>query len=188
MCVLAEATKAEITDVIDVFRKPSRSFLMPPAQETLDEERVIDISHESLMRVWERLKTWGEEEARSAQMYRRLRDWALRWDKGDADLWRGPDLASTIAWRNREAPRPQWAERYGGRDEYQLAMRFVDASEQAQRAAVAADESKRRGQLRRARRWAWGSGLVTLSLLGSILFYFVFYHWDYDTYYDNWIV
>ena len=145
LCALAEATEAEVTDVIDVFRKPSRSFLMPPAQETLDEERVIDVSHESLMRVWERLKTWGEEEAGSAQMYRRMRDWALRWDKGDADLWRGPDLASAIAWREREAPRPQWAERYGGRDELQLAMRFLDASKQAQRGDLPAfDQAQRR--------------------------------------------
>ena len=147
LCALAEATEAEVTDVIDVFRKPSRSFLMPPAQETLDEETVIDISHESLMRVWERLKTWGEEEARSAQMYRRMRDWALRWDKGDADLWRGPDLASAIAWREREAPRPQWAERYGGRDEFQLAMKFLDASEQAQRGDLPAFDQAQRGDL-----------------------------------------
>jgi hypothetical protein len=97
LCALAEATEAEVTDVIYVFRKRSRSFLIPPAQETLHAEKMIDISHESLMRVWERLKTWGQEEARSAQMYRRLRDWALRWDKGDADLWRGP----VLTWRAR---------------------------------------------------------------------------------------
>jgi hypothetical protein len=52
LCALADATPAEVTQVIDVFRKPSRSFLMPPADETLQAETVIDISHESLMRVW----------------------------------------------------------------------------------------------------------------------------------------
>ncbi len=187
LCALADATQAEVTDVIDVFRKPSRSFLMPPAQEKLDGEKVIDISHESLMRVWGRLKIWGEAEARSAQMYRRLRDWALRWDKGDADLWRGPDLASAIAWRNREAPRPQWAERYGSRDEFQLAMKFLDASEQAQRAEVATVEMKRQRQLRRARRWAWGSGLVTLTLLVSIFGYLVAYHWNHETYFNSYV-
>jgi hypothetical protein len=49
--------------VIDVFREPSRSFLMPPAGEPINSETVIDISHESLMRVWVRLKQWGDEEA-----------------------------------------------------------------------------------------------------------------------------
>ena len=59
LCGLADAPEAEVTGVIDVFRKPSRSFLMPPAQVALNPETVIDISHESLMRVWDRLKTWG---------------------------------------------------------------------------------------------------------------------------------
>ena len=38
----------------------------------LEPETVIDISHESLMRIWERLKVWAGEEARSAQRYHRL--------------------------------------------------------------------------------------------------------------------
>src|SRR5262249_9349839 len=33
LCTLADAAAAEVTAVIDVFRKPSRSFLMPPAAE-----------------------------------------------------------------------------------------------------------------------------------------------------------
>ena len=49
--------------MIDVFRDPSRSFLMPPAGEALGAETVIDISHESLMRVWQRLDAWADEEA-----------------------------------------------------------------------------------------------------------------------------
>jgi hypothetical protein len=49
LCALTDATAAEITVVIDVFRTPSRSFLMPPAGEPLGAETVIDISHESLM-------------------------------------------------------------------------------------------------------------------------------------------
>src|SRR4029077_17759123 len=66
LCAVAAATPGEITQVIDVFREQSRSFLMPPAGEELSPNTVIDISHESLMRVWERLRKWAEEEAQSA--------------------------------------------------------------------------------------------------------------------------
>ena len=59
LCALADATEAEVAEVIDVFRDPSRSFLMPPAGEALAGESVIDISHESLMRVWRRLGCVG---------------------------------------------------------------------------------------------------------------------------------
>ena len=183
--VLARATAGELTEVLDVFRKPSRSFLMPPAGEALSEQTPIDISHESLMRVWQRLRRWGEEEARSLQMYRRLVDWARRWENSRAELWRGPDLSSASAWRQSEAPSPEWAERFGSRADFDLAMRFLDASETAQQAANAAIESARRAQLRKARRWAAGFGLSTLALLAGLLAYLVAYRWERDAYYHD---
>ena len=76
LCEITEATPAELAAVLAVFRKPSRSFLMPPADETLTADSVVDISHESLMRIWERLKRWTDEEAQSAQRYRRLAETA----------------------------------------------------------------------------------------------------------------
>ena len=113
LCALACATIAEVTAVIDVFRKPSRSFLMPPAGEALETETVIDISHESLMRVWQRLITWTDEEAQSAQMYRRLADAAARHAVGKASLWRDPDLQLALDWREKSQPNETWASRYG---------------------------------------------------------------------------
>jgi hypothetical protein len=52
LCKIADTGPGEMTCVIDTFRKPSRSFLMPPQPEPLRPKTVIDISHESLMRVW----------------------------------------------------------------------------------------------------------------------------------------
>jgi len=112
LCALADATAAEVTAVIDVFRKPSRSFLMPPAGETLEADTVIDISHESLMRVWQRLMTWSDEEAQSAQMYRRLADAAARYAVGKSSLWRDPDLQLALDWRDQNQPNQTWASRY----------------------------------------------------------------------------
>src|SRR5260370_7155478 len=43
LCALADATAAEVTDVIDVFRDPSRSFLMPPPGEALVVEAAVHI-------------------------------------------------------------------------------------------------------------------------------------------------
>ena len=52
ICAVADAELEEVVVVIDAFRAPRRSFLMPPAGKTLSESSVIDISHESLMRNW----------------------------------------------------------------------------------------------------------------------------------------
>ena len=130
----------------EAFRRPDRCFLATP-EGPLDENTLLDLSHESLIRQWHRLADWVTQETQSTEIYQRLRDWALRWEQGNAELWRGPDLASAVAWREREAPNEAWAERYGGRDQFLLAMKFLDASEEAQRAAVAAEEAKRQQQL-----------------------------------------
>ncbi len=126
LCALADATAAEVTEVIDVFRKPSRSFLMPPAGETLKTETVIDISHESLMRVWQRLITWADEEARSARTYRRLADTAALHAAKEANLWRDPDLQLALDWRHQTKPNEAWASRY--HPGFAAAMRFLEAS------------------------------------------------------------
>jgi hypothetical protein len=130
---------------------------------------------------------WVAAEADSTEMYRRLCDWARRWEQGNADLWRGPDLASALAWRQQEKPSPAWAERYGGRDRFRRAMQFLDASEAAQRAAAADEEAGRQARLRRMRRLAWGFGAATAGLAAVILLYCVAYRWDFNVYYKDYV-
>ena len=126
LCALADATPAEVTQVIDVFRKPSRSFLMPPHEDTLEADTVIDISHESLMRVWERLKTWADQEAQSAQIYSRLAETAVLHGAGQAGLWQDPDLQFALQWHDQNQPNEVWARRY--HPEFTNAMGFLKKS------------------------------------------------------------
>jgi energy-coupling factor transporter ATP-binding protein EcfA2 len=181
---VAHVDPGEVITVADVFRRGDRCFLAAP-EGSLDEHTLLDLSHESLIRQWRRLAGWVADEAKSAEMYRRLRDWALRWESGNAELWRGPDLASAVAWRQREAPSEARAARYGDRGQFHLAMEFLDASEEAQRAAVAAEETKRQQQLRRVRRVAWGFAGATVSLLAAILFYRIAFVWEHVAYYKD---
>lgn len=129
LCALADASLAEVTDVIDVFRKPSRSFLMPPAEDSLQAETVIDISHESLMRVWERLKTWADQEAESAQTYSRLAETSVLHAEGQAGLWQDPDLQVALKWQEHNRPNEVWARRY--HPEFTSAMGFLKDSRAA---------------------------------------------------------
>ena len=111
---LAQVTGVPFPDIIlvvDQFRRPGRSFLMPPAGIALDDGSVIDISHESLIRGWERLRKWVDEEADSAKVYRRLAQTAALHAQGTAGLWHDPDLEHALAWRDKEHPNAAWAER-----------------------------------------------------------------------------
>ena len=114
LCELANASQQEVIEVIDVFREPSRSFLMPPYHEALHDSKVVDISHESLMRVWKRLKDWVQEEAVHAQKYRRMAETATLYKVGKAKEWRDPDLKDALEWMEQENPSDAWANQYGG--------------------------------------------------------------------------
>lgn len=152
LCALAGTTVAEVTEVIEVFREPSRSFLMPPAGEALEEDTVIDVSHESLMRVWERLKAWADEEVQSAQIYRRLADTAALHAAGKASLWRDPDLQLTLDWREKEQPTAVWAARYY--EGFEQAMRFLAASVVRRDEEARELEAQRQRELETARQLA----------------------------------
>ena len=52
----------ELLPIIDSFRRPGVTFLMPSQDVELTDRTIIDISHESLMRVWTRLRHWVEAE------------------------------------------------------------------------------------------------------------------------------
>lgn len=160
LCEITGATPAELGAVIDVFRRPSRSFLMPPEETVLEADTPIDISHESLMRVWGRLRGWAEEEARSAQTYRRLAETAELHASGRAGLLRPPDLHFATEWRKRQHPVAAWARRY--RDGFEATMRFLDESEND----FKQDQLKARARSSRVR---IASGAAILVLMATSL-------------------
>src|SRR5882724_5138733 len=144
----AEVTEAEVVAIIDVFRGEGRSFLMPPAGTDLSGETVIDISHESLIRNWDRLQKWVEEEAQSARIYRRLGEAAVLHREGREGLLQDPALQIALDWREKSRPNAAWA----GHSDFGEAMTFLDASKAARDAAVTERERQRQEQIARERR------------------------------------
>src|SRR5688500_20062807 len=77
---------------------------MPPPQVPLEADTLIDISHESLIKGWDKLAKWVNEEADSARMYRRLADTAILKERGEEVFYRGPALQLALKWRQDNAP------------------------------------------------------------------------------------
>jgi WD40 repeat protein/tetratricopeptide (TPR) repeat protein len=96
---------ADLIPAIDQFRQLGRSFLTPPASITLVPDTVIDLSHESLIRQWPRLREWVADEDR----LRRVEEWlvteAERWEQG------GRKEGFLLTGARLEEAR-EWAERY----------------------------------------------------------------------------
>jgi tetratricopeptide (TPR) repeat protein len=165
LCSIVAADARAVTAVLDPFRAAGRSFLMPPAEVSLEADTLIDISHESLIRGWERLQAWVAAETEAAKRFGRLRDTAALWEAHRAGLLTEPELDHMLEWWQRDAPTPAWSRVYGG--DYDSASRFLreSADERAQallREAVQVAAKRRR---RLVTTGALVTGLVLMSVL-----------------------
>jgi WD40 repeat protein/tetratricopeptide (TPR) repeat protein len=149
---IAAADRDTVTTVLNAFRGSGVTFLMPGMEVELSERTVLDLSHESLMRGWQRLRGWVEEEAQSARIFRRLLDTARLWSDGKAGLFRDPDLQIALSWREQEAPNAEWAEQYGGY--FEKAIGFLEASSAEAEAEQQAKEAARQRELAQAQELA----------------------------------
>jgi len=151
LCEITSAKCEDIISVIETFRREGRTFLMPPPNDALDETSLIDISHESLIRKWEKLKKWVAEEAESAQTYRRLAEDAFRHEKGKTALLIDPELSSAIEWKKSFKPNEAWVRIYGknwGRhslSSYDATIKYLEASEKCREQEIA-EELERKKQ------------------------------------------
>ncbi len=146
---LADAEDDDVLYVIEQFRKAGRSFLMPGANVPINSNSLIELSHESMMRIWKRLNIWVDEEFESAQMYKRLSDAAAMYQIGKTGLWRPPDLQLALNWQKKQRPTREWAQRYD--ETFERAIVFLDTSRITYEAELKNQEMMQRRVLRRTR-------------------------------------
>ncbi len=135
---LSNGKRDDVLAVVEAYRAPRCNFLVTEREE-LDEDTLVDISHESLIRQWKKLREWVEAEAATAAWWRRLREDAVEWDRLNKDPARQPeaneqllrDIELTRALELQAAyrPSPAWTEQYGG--DHKIVGHYLDASVQA---------------------------------------------------------
>jgi WD40 repeat protein len=159
LCAIIGASRARVSHVVETFRARDCSFLTP-ATGALTDDTVIDITHESLMRMWRRLAAWVEEEAQSAQQYRRLAVDADLNAVGKGALWRDPTLQFAETWRATSRPNAAWAAQVDKRLDFDRAMDFLERS-------VRRREAERETRLRNL--WTLFGGLTfAIIILGTV--------------------
>lgn len=144
---ITESNEETVIKIADIFRKKGRTFLTPGSDKKLDKDSIVDISHESLMRVWDKLKIWVEEESSAVGMYTKLAESAASYQDGKISLWRPPDLQLAINWRDKHNPNLAWAQRYN--PAFERTMVYLKTSEEEY---IAEEENKLRLQRRAIRR------------------------------------
>jgi hypothetical protein len=168
---IAEASEQEVIDVVDHFRKVGRSFLMPAANVKLHTDSILELSHESLMRIWNRLDGWVEEEFESAQMYKRLSEAAAMYQIGKTGLWRPPDLQLALNWQKKQKPTREWAQRYD--EAFERAIVFLDTSRITYEAELKNQEMLQRRVLSRTRATAIILGIAAVIAILFFVFAYI---------------
>ena len=155
-----------LINVIEKFREPGRSLLTPAANVKLKSETIVEISHESLMRIWQRLRKWVDEEADSTRMYKRLSDAAEMYQIGKAGLWRPPDLHLALNWHMKQSPTRAWAKRYN--PYFERAMVFLETSKTAYESEQKSKELLQKRMLQRTKMVAI---ILGVAFIVAIIFF-----------------
>jgi hypothetical protein len=144
---LAKTSVDEVVAVVERFRARARNFLMPPADVPVDADTTLDITHEALIRQWQRLTDWAAKEADQAEIYRRLESDA----RHQRDLWAGAILDLARPWLEDTKHSRRWSLRYAknGGEYVDLALDFLARSvaEDARRQNVEQELARRDRQL-----------------------------------------
>ncbi|GJM63437.1 hypothetical protein [Persicobacter diffluens] len=160
-------TESAVIEVVEAFRKPGTTLLMPSSAQPLESETMVDISHESLMRIWEMLRIWVDEESESVKMYLRLAEAAEMHQNGSSGLWLPPDLDLAVNWKKQEKPTMAWGVRY--HKAYERTMLFLEYSEQEYERFQLLKEKQQKRRLMVARIVA---GVLFMGIVVALLFLF----------------
>ena len=163
---IAGCTSDELFDVIGKFRNSTCCFITPLESVALTDDSIIDLSQEILIKLWDRLWEWVDEEAVSASMYLRLSESSAMYQQGKTGLLKPPDLQLAINWREQHKPSLAWAERYN--PAFERAMVYLRTSESKYIEEEANKLRLQKKRVRRIRIIASGFGLIALLAIGYI--------------------
>lgn len=176
--------EGSLIEVVDLLAAPEVCFLHHGP--LLNPGSVIDLSHEALMRQWDRLAGWVASELRRGQGWQRWRARADEHADGQGNLLSGAELARALDWWNPGSddgsgpwePTATWIRRYANAagaqapaDELSRVRRFLEASRDDQRRAAEAERARLQQEAQRAERergqrklWLLGVGALVVSV------------------------
>jgi WD40 repeat protein len=165
---VAGCSDAELFNVIEKFRSSSRSFIAPREDVILNESSVIDIQNDCIIRLWDRLRDWIDNEDSSMKMYLQISEASALYQQGKAGLYRPPDLQLAINWRDQFNPTLSWAVQYN--PAFERAMVYLRTSEKTY---LEEEQNRIRQQKRKMKRTRFITrilGAAVLVAVGFVLF------------------
>ncbi len=149
------ADRATVDAVIRCFSHKHRNFVHADGWPNAPDPRV-DISHESLIRQWQRLREWVDDEREMRDHFTALVVRARSAQKYGVML-QGNELKSADAWWKSATPSSAWAGRYAdAADDFAVAEQVLTASKKA--------------RLRTTLSWYVSAAVVVAAIAGALTY------------------
>ena len=169
----------EAEAIENVVRAMADARLLTAGADEQSGERLVDVSHEALIRSWPRLRKWIDEDRASLRLLRRVTEAAQEWQRLNRDegvLYRGARLAQALEWReHHEAMLNELEREFLDASVTEKAREEKDKQERQQRElaqaqALAAEQKKRADDQARAaaRLRRFTLAMVVVSLLAVV--------------------
>lgn len=175
-------TRPQVVQALDLFRHPDHTFIRPyagasPDSNDLEPHTLIDLTHEALIRNWNRLESWAQDEVRDVSRLRELKAQTDRWNhkRRSSRHLLSPGMATYFQrWLDETRPHPMWIA------SHLYSMGDVAAEEGAAKAEqdLVAMRDLVRLSLRRHER-SRRLGLIALSIIGALGVLSAFLYWSY---------
>ncbi len=136
---ISKSSTEDVMKIINKFREGGRNFLVLSSEDP-DDNPIVDISHESLIRQWQTLTEWVDEEAKAARIYKRLVQTSELHAQHQAGLYGEADIQILLKWQQELKPTEVWGKKYHG--DFHTALDFLKRSNHA----VQEDKRKKQNQ------------------------------------------
>jgi TPR repeat protein len=128
---VTEGSVQDVRAVVDAFRRDGVSFLTPYEPEQVENQAIVDISHEALIRCWRSISDpqygWLKKEFDDGLIWRSLLVEAKEFETNPKHIL---SKATTLERRNWVKKKTKgWSERFGGN--WELVERLISASKSA---------------------------------------------------------
>ncbi|MBK9715930.1 MAG: hypothetical protein IPO85_00050 [Saprospiraceae bacterium] len=138
---LTGSTEKHLMQIIDLFIRDRRSFVIANSVGNTG-DMIFDISHESLIRQWNTLSHWVDEESESAFIYLQLAEAAKQNAQNKKDFLTGSELQLLLNWRDKFKPTAIWASRY--KKGFDGCMNYLSASDTERTRLINIEKRKKR--------------------------------------------
>ena len=125
---IAKCSIDRVLEVVEIFDKAGQPFLSNKLSETMTSETKIELPHESLINVWDRLLRWVDEEDESIRMYLKISRASASYQQDKGALLVADELQQAIDWKREQKPTPAWGIQFD--PAYERAMVFLNTSEE----------------------------------------------------------